>query len=118
MNEEEKKLKKLIGKENPFILPEGYFDRFSAELMNNLPEQEPFPEPAPRRGINWKPYLYMAAMFAGAALIIRIAREPATVQESSSVADTETEQLLINTSVDGAMLDDYSLYVYLSDTNL
>lgn len=39
MKEEDELLKKC-GTKNPFMVPEGYFDNFSKELMNKLPEKE------------------------------------------------------------------------------
>lgn len=59
----------------------------------------------------------MAAMFVGAALIIRVASSNHTPDTVNRVAadDTETEMEYINMAVDNSMLDDYSLYVYLAD---
>ena len=39
MKEEDELLKKC-GTKNPFMVPEGYFDNFSKELMNKLPEKD------------------------------------------------------------------------------
>ena len=39
MKEEDELLKKC-GTKNPFMVPEGYFDNVSKELMNNLQEKE------------------------------------------------------------------------------
>lgn len=36
---EEDILKKKCGTQNPFKVPEGYFEQFTANLMNQLPEQ-------------------------------------------------------------------------------
>jgi hypothetical protein len=36
---EEDILKEKYGTENPFKVPEGYFEQFTANLMNQLPEQ-------------------------------------------------------------------------------
>ena len=60
----------------------------------------------------------MAAMFAGAALIIRVAsadRQPASNADYVAAEETDKEMRYINEVVDNSMLDDYSLYVYLSD---
>lgn len=35
----EESLKSRFGKENPFIVPDGYFDRFAEQMMAHLPEQ-------------------------------------------------------------------------------
>ena len=65
----------------------------------------------------------MAAMFVGAALIIRVAstdHKPVTVDEVA-VTEVDTEVIsdeMIDVALDRAMLDDYSLYVYLSDAGV
>ena len=112
MKEEDNILKK-VGTENAFHVPEGYFENFTSELMNRLPEKEKL---AFERV---KPWAYMAAMFVGAALIIRVASSDRTPAATDRMAadETETEMEYINMAVDNSMLDDYSLYVYLADSD-
>ena len=111
MKEEDTLLKKL-GKENSFKVPEGYFENLTSEVMNKLPEKEKVT------------LLYMAAMFIGAALIIRVASTDHKSVATDDVAVTEvvdTEVIsdeMIDVALDRAMLDDYSLYVYLSDASV
>lgn len=40
MTREENILKERFGKENPFKVPEGYFNHLTEKIMENLPEQE------------------------------------------------------------------------------
>ena len=40
------------GRENPFKVPEGYFDQFTDDLMAKLPERT-FDEEAPRKVTLW-----------------------------------------------------------------
>lgn len=59
-------------KKNPFSVPEGYFESFSENLMPQLPEKIRM---EPERVTLWnkfKPWVYMAAMFAGIALMIEL----------------------------------------------
>lgn len=119
MKEEDNLLKK-IGTENPFRVPEGYFESFTSDLMSRLPEKEK--TDIRREPTTWervRPWLYMAAMFIGAALIIRVAspgnEKVPEVQQQVAVDDTDTELEYISTAIDNTMMDDYSLYVYLSD---
>ena len=112
MKEEDNILKK-VGTENAFRVPEGYFENFTSELMNRLPEKE-------KLAFEQKePWAYMAAMFVGAALIIRVASSDRTPAATDRMAadETETEMEYINMAVDNSMLDDYSLYVYLADSD-
>lgn len=118
---EEDNIMKKVGKENIFRVPDGYFENLTSEVMSRLPEKET-PASIKREPTKWeriKPWLYMTAMFAGAALIIRVAsadRTPAT--DPIAMEDTETEIVsdeYISAVLDNSMLDDYSLYVYLTD---
>ena len=127
MKEEDILLKKL-GKEDSFKVPDGYFENLTSEVMNKLPEKEKvvFKEEPVSTWTRLKPLLYMVAMFVGAALIIRVAstdHKPAAVDEVAVVAamEADTEQVsdeMIDVALDRAMLDDYSLYVYLSDASV
>ena len=128
MKEEDKLLKK-VGTDNPFTVPEGYFEQLTSEVMNNLPEQQPTPIVA-KEVTMWdrvKPWAYMAAMFVGAALIIKVAsynpnpfedKQLATIE---TVATTDAEVVYdgyIDYAVTQSMMDDYSLYVYLTDASV
>ena len=120
MKEEDTLLKK-IGKEHSFKVPDGYFENLTSEVMNKLPEKEKvaFKEEHVSTWTRLKPLSYMAAMFVGAALIIRVASSDRTPAATDRMAadETETEMEYINMAVDNSMLDDYSLYVYLADSD-
>lgn len=115
---EEDRILKEVGTKNPFRVPEGYFENLASEVMTQLPEK-PKTEFVQREATTWekiRPWLYMAAMFVGAALIIRVASSDHT-QPADRMAtdDADKEMEYINMAVESSMLDDYSLYVYLSD---
>ncbi len=116
MKVEENILKK-IGTENPFRVPEGYFENLTSEVMNRLPEKEKSAD-VQKEPTMWervRPWLYMAAMFVGAALIIRVASSDRTPSLEQLSDETESEIEYINMAVENSMLDDYSLYMYLAD---
>ena len=79
---EEDKIQKKIGTENPFRVPEGYFENLTSEVMNRLPEKEK---------------------------LIAVQTEPTMWQK--------VRPWLYNMAVENSMLDDYSLYVYLADSD-
>lgn len=118
----EDELMRNIGKQCPFKVPDGYFERFSSELMTKLPERVSPKEERVTLWVKLKPLLYMAAMFVGAALIIRVASGERNVVESgmeiteNQEPDMISDQML-DLAVEATMMDDYSLYVYLSDGN-
>lgn len=123
MKEEDKILRK-VGTDNHFTVPEGYFENLTSEVMNKLPEKEKsaFTLREPTKWDKIKPWLYMAAMFVGAALIIRVASSGGnkSIEDKAVTAETEktTEPVsdqYIDAVLDHSMMDDYSLYVYLTD---
>lgn len=66
MKQEESEILKRLGKDPGFKIPENYFDDFQARMMEMLPEVEITEVDAkPSMWVRVRPYLYMAAMFAG-----------------------------------------------------
>lgn len=65
MENREEKLKKTVGTETGFRVPEGYFEEVFATVDKNLPPMPRRQAPAPSRWQRIKPYVYLAAMFAG-----------------------------------------------------
>ena len=120
MKEEDKILRK-VGTGNAFKVPENYFEGLTSEVMNKLPEKEKVivAKKEVGRWDKFKPLLYMAAMFVGAALIIKVASTE--FGPKSSLTDIDGIDIVsdqyISEAVNGSMMDDYSLYVYLSDSN-
>lgn len=117
MREEDNILRKA-GLENPFQVPDGYFDNLTAQVMDKLPEKEVVSatQQEPTMWQKVKPLLYMAAMFAGAALLIRVGSSDKSVaNETLAMDETEQEIVYISQMVNASMMDDYSLYVYLTD---
>lgn len=119
MKEEDEIMKKL-GKDNPFTVPEGYFQNFTDEVMNKLPEKKEIPtETKVRKWDRIRPWVYMAAMFAGAFLITKIASFHHQQDNPIAKTETKTEQQMsdeeISTIINNTMMDDYALYQYLTD---
>lgn len=120
MKEEDNIIKK-VGTENTFRVPERYFENLTSKIMNQLPEKEKVLVKQ-KESTKWdrvKPWVYMAAMFVGAAMIIRVASIDRTPAATDRVATDETEKEMeyINMAVDNSMMDDYSLYIYLADSD-
>lgn len=112
-----------------FRVPDGYFESLTQQVMDRLPEAETETAQASAEVITlteptlWqrvRPWLYLAAMFVGAAFIIRIA-SPSADEKAAALAHEEAESQeieYIENALDAAMMDDYSLYMYLAeDTN-
>lgn len=71
MTREENILKERFGKENPFKVPDGYFDHLTERIMENLPEQEIRVIDIRSRQTLWQklPLRKLAAAIAVAALL-------------------------------------------------
>ncbi len=121
MKKEETDLLKRCGTENPFTVPEGYFERFTEQLMEKLPEREAQPAPKLTLWTRVKPWVYMAAMFCGLMLSVRMfvgekqSQSPAAISETTDF--TEVPDEYIDPIVNQTMMDDYTLYQYLTDAD-
>lgn len=121
MKKEETDLLKRCGTENPFTVPEGYFERFTEQLMEKLPEREAQPAPRLTLWTRVKPWVYMAAMFCGLMLSVRMfvgekqSQLPAAI--SGTTDFTEVPDEYIDPIVNQTMMDDYTLYQYLTDAD-
>ena len=112
---------KKAGTDNPFSVPDHYFEDFSRNLMAKLPEKEPLPLPEePTLWQRVKPWIYMAAMFCGIMLSVRVfVGEPQkeeipqiNVADAENIPDEDWEII-----IDRIMMDDYTIYQYLTDAN-
>lgn len=130
---EELDIIKKCGKGNPFTVPEGYFEDFTRNLMAELSKKED--EAAIKEDLApqitlWqriKPLLYMAAMFIGMIVCVRVVlgERPDAIAETdmSNVATSEYdwanfEQMSdedLAAMVEYTMMDNYTLYQYLSE---
>ncbi|MBO4871430.1 MAG: hypothetical protein J5565_05555 [Muribaculaceae bacterium] len=73
MKQEESEILKQIGKDPGFKIPENYFDDFNARMMDLLPEVEITEvDNKPSLWVTVRPYIYMAAMFAGVWCMMKV----------------------------------------------
>lgn len=120
MGKEDNILRKA-GTSNPFRVPDHYFENFTQELMNKLPEKEPMPlmsEPTLWERV--KPWLYMTAMFCGIMLSVKVFVGVPQKDEFPAISQTEVERLPDEDweiMIDRIMMDDYTLYQYLTYAN-
>ena len=113
MKRDDLELQKKYGKKNPYTVPEGYFDRFTEELMRQLPDKEATTPPEVKLWDRVKPWVYMAAMFVG--LMFTIRAFVGNIQEGNDANLSDMSDEYIESIVDQTMMDDYELYQYLTD---
>lgn len=118
---QEDKLKEKVGSRVPYTVPEGYFKSFKDRMVSSLPE---YPEkPRPKDISLWhrvRPYIYLAAMFAGIWCMMQIFHRVSTSTTGqqpdyamSAVYDPEPFEFYINgTSGDDLRLQDEVLTLY------
>ena len=119
---EDKKLKQIYGKNNPFTVPEGYFDKIADDIMKQIPDAPIEQLPQISLWGKIRPWVYMAAMFVGMTFTIRIFMSKFNAektQESNKAIPTcnvsEIPDEYVDPIVNQAMMADYQLYEYLSD---
>ena len=119
MGKEENILRK-VGTKNPFRVPDHYFEEVTQEIMSRLPEKEPMPTMAePTLWERVKPWVYMAAMFCGIMLSVRVfvgepqeENFPISHAEAKMLPEEEWENMIRRT-----LVDDYAIYEYLTEAN-
>ena len=112
MMNEEMYLKSRMGDKNPFRVPEGNFDSFTAEMMQKLPEQQ-----ERSRVIRFRPWLYAAACLFVALLTTAIyfvtpetnSQQMATTTIQDSYVDD------IDDAADYVMADNMDIYACLAN---
>ncbi len=120
---------KGFGNNNPFRVPEGYFQRFTEQLMEQLPNLEVESKGETSEDVKvvtmWqrvKPLLYMAAMFIGMMFIAQhvlkmtyeteeVATEKYFSSLDVSISDEEMDRLIEVHDI----MDDYTIYRYITE---
>ena len=115
--EEEKYIEERVGKRNPFRVPEGYFEGFTAQLIQQLPDKS-----KPRAKSVWlRPWYYAAAcvcVLLISATVWLALPEKEMKQAPVAVANQQhpQEQMdAIEEAADYMMLDNYDIYAYMSE---
>ena len=116
--EKEDNIFEKVGGRRPFSVPEGYFDNLTAGIMAALPQEDSVKQ-IPVAVTPWmriKPYVYMAAAFAGMFFCLRFAAglgrngnaDIALAEETTIYTDEYIDSFL-----ETAMIDDCTLYYSL-----
>lgn len=109
MKEELDILSKL-GKDSGFKVPKNYFADFNKKMMESLPEPVLTPQVKPSLWVRVRPYVYMAAMFAGIWCMMHV------FNDMSGVSSTKSQiQAIVNGLDDEKNIDDLMLQESLNE---
>lgn len=120
MHNEDKELREMFGQQNPFRVPEGYFDTLTERVMSNLPDRKP-QEARKSKLVALRPWLYAAAcvvVLVVMSVVWLFRQQPDTPQVAvaSSVSATSTsDSSYMDEAADYVMLDNAEIYACLSD---
>ncbi len=129
MRKEEDILRKKVGKKNPFQVPEGYFDSFTEQLMNRLPESAAAPATPVRkpllRRIGFHSLCAAASVCAlavlGTTLYLQSADTNGQTTSSSIELTADNADFVyfseeyIDDALDYAMVDNQEIAYYLTE---
>lgn len=121
MINEERYIRNKFGNSNHFCVPEGYFDNFTSQLMDKLPEREVGVIPMRHSRLKiLRPLLYAAA-----CLCVAIFGATIYFSQTESALDEQNETSAVLSQgvyndidedyvLDYAMMDNVEIYAYLS----
>lgn len=115
---EDKKIRERVGHQNSFDVPNGYFEHLPERIMSVLPDEDKaFATEKVSLWLKVRPWVYMAALFVGAALIIRVAsgNHRANDKDASYAYEEVISDEYLDISLEKAQMGDYALYVYLTE---
>ena len=108
---EEKYIEERVGRRNPYKVPEGYFDAFTSQLMQQLPER-----PVKARQVRMRRPLYLAAACLAALLWMFFSQPEAQSKAPVQIAaQQESVEESIDEAADYMMLDNHEIYALLSE---
>ncbi len=108
-------LKEKCGQEPGFRVPDGYFEDLNARIMDSLPAYPEAPRAVPLSF--WqkiKPYMYLAAMFAGIWVMMKVFYTVST--DSRYSLDNPPEAIVL--ALEGNSHEMEYLYPVISDVQL
>lgn len=95
-----------IGRRDGMTVPEGFFAEFNRQMAASLPERVVAQEPVAAKRSLWfkvRPYVYMAAMFAGIWLMLQLF---SVISHPGSLSPMESNPVMAEAlSNDGFMFD-------------
>ena len=116
MKTENSKILEQLGKNPGFKVPENYFNDFNAKLVESLPEIKITEEEKPTLWVRVRPFIYMAAMFAGVWLMMNIFSQGKSSATGEQRAANISAGVAVEKNADDLMdygaVSDYDIMTY------
>ena len=116
MKTENSKILEKLGKDPGFKVPENFFNDFNAKMAASLPEVKITEEETPNLWVRIRPFIYMAAMFAGVWLMMNIfslGKSSATgEQRAANISAGVTVEKNAEDLMDFGAVSDYDIMTY------
>lgn len=99
-----------INRKSGMTVPDGYFDDFAARMSEKLPMHEPSRDDSETKGSLWfriRPYVYMAAMFAGIWCMLNIFK---IIGSQSTDLSIDNNPVIARALSNETFVNDYYLY--------
>lgn len=116
---DDKDLKAHFGQECPFKVPEGYFEHLHEQIMESLPKEKPAssaPDSPVTLMMRIKPWLYLAAMFAGIIFMVQgimyVQERHTSANNATALEDVYTDE--VDHFMSSSLYSEYVLYSYLT----
>lgn len=124
MNNNESSIKRQYGKNQPFKVPEGYFDDFSKRLMAQLPAQKqnisvPYPCLS-RVRLVFKYQIWRISLIAASVVAVFFSLNFIFFKKDmqpDQTAQKTVQKITVDQAADYAMMDNEDIYADLVDDN-
>ena len=105
-----------LGKDSGFKVPENYFADFNTKMMESLPKPNLTPQVKPSLWVRVRPYVYMAAMFAGIWCMMRVFNDMSGATSTKAQIQAIVDGLGDEKNIDDLMLqeslNEYEILTY------
>ena len=105
-----------LGKDSGFKVPENYFADFNTKMMESLPKPNLTPQVKPSLWVRIRPYVYMAAMFAGIWCMMRVFNDMSGATSTKAQIQAIVDGLEDEKNIDDLMLqeglNEYDILTY------
>ena len=105
-----------LGKDSGFKVPENYFSDFNKQMMESLPKPNLTPQVKPSLWVRVRPYVDMAAMFAGIWCMMRVFNDMSGATSTKAQIQAIVDGLEDEKNIDDLMLqeslNEYEILTY------